>query len=136
MDLQFAALQYKGDKEDLSCGIWEEEGRTILDTFSLVKKITEIYLQEGNREKAAFLFHENLAELIVKGCEKAREKTSLDVCVLSGGVFQNSLLLRLVKTKLLQHSFKVLSHSLVPPNDGGIALGQALAAMNILNKRS
>ncbi len=136
MDLQFAALQYKGDKEDLSCGIWEEEGRTILDTFSLVRKITDIYLQEGNREKAAFLFHENLAELIVKGCEKAREKTSLDVCALSGGVFQNSLLLRLVKTKLLQHSFKVLTHSLVPPNDGGIALGQALAAMNILNKRS
>ena len=114
----------------------EQEGKIILDTFSLVRKITDIYLQEGNREKAAFLFHENLAELIVKACEKAREKTRLDVCALSGGVFQNSLLLGLVKTKLLQHSFRVLCHSLVPPNDGGIALGQAVAAMSVLNKRS
>ena len=137
MDLQFAALRYEGNREEnFSCGIQEQDGRMILDTFSLVRNITDMYLQGANREKAAYLFHENLAELIVKACEKAREKTRSEVCALSGGVFQNSLLLKLVKTKLLQHSFQVLCHSLVPPNDGGIALGQAVAAMNILNKRS
>jgi len=48
---------------------------------------------------------------------------------LSGGVFQNRLLLRLCDEALQQRGFTVLKHSLVPPNDGGIALGQAIYAM-------
>ena len=47
------------------------------------------------------------------------------VC-LTGGCFQNTLLLDMVQTALERDGFRVLVHSLVPPNDGGIALGQAL----------
>lgn len=48
---------------------------------------------------------------------------------LSGGVFQNRLLLELVDDGLTEMGFKVLKHSLIPPNDGGIALGQAVYGM-------
>ena len=52
-----------------------------------------------------------------------------ETAALSGGVFQNRLLLRLCDEALQQRGFTVLKHSLVPPNDGGIALGQAIYAM-------
>ncbi len=49
----------------------------------------------------------------------------MQTIALSGGVFQNRLLVRLTKSSLEAKGFKVLIHSLIPPNDGGIALGQA-----------
>jgi len=48
---------------------------------------------------------------------------------LSGGVFQNDLLLALTTNGLRRRGFQVYSHRLVPPNDGGIALGQAAVAL-------
>ena len=62
-------------------------------------------------------------------CAKIRSQTGLETVALSGGVFQNRLLLRLCDEALQQRGFTVLRHSLVPPNDGGIALGQAIYAM-------
>ncbi|MBP3691587.1 MAG: hypothetical protein J6I74_09685, partial [Schwartzia sp.] len=47
---------------------------------------------------------------------------------LSGGVFQNTLLLRLVEKKLCKDGFEVLRHRLIPANDGGLSLGQAVCA--------
>ena len=52
---------------------------------------------------------------------------------MSGGVFQNRLLTELCVKQLRADGFRVLLHSMVPPNDGGIALGQALAATAKLN---
>lgn len=78
-------------------------------------------------------FHKGLAKVIAAMVRKLSMKDDqrvFDTVALSGGVFQNSLLLRLV-VKRLEPDFKVLSHSLVPANDGGIALGQAaIAAAN------
>ena len=59
--------------------------------------------------------------------------TGLECCALTGGVFQNALLADLVSAELERNGFEVLRHREVPPNDGGIALGQALAAMYMLN---
>ncbi len=53
---------------------------------------------------------------------------------MSGGVFQNRLLLELTDHVLKDQGFAVLKHQLVPPNDGGIALGQAVYAMEYLEK--
>lgn len=65
---------------------------------------------------------------------RARELTCIDTAALSGGVYQNGLLLKLTVIELEKQGFKVLTHSLIPPNDGGIALGQAAAAMRFINK--
>ena len=61
-----------------------------------------------------------------------REKTGLSEVVLSGGVFQNHLLMGTVYDLLEGEDFKVYIHHKVPPNDGGIALGQAFHAIHLL----
>jgi hydrogenase maturation protein HypF len=73
-------------------------------------------------------FHRGMAGLIVAGCELLRESSGLGTVALSGGVFQNLLLLGTVVGRLEARGFQVLTHSRVPPNDGGISLGQAVVA--------
>ncbi|MBN1402745.1 MAG: hypothetical protein JXA74_18025, partial [Anaerolineae bacterium] len=81
-----------------------------------------------SRPEIAWRFHLSLAELIVETCERLRQKTALDTVALSGGCFQNRLLLRLTVPRLRELGFEVLTHRQVPCNDGGIALGQAAIA--------
>ena len=73
-------------------------------------------------------FHVAVAHLIGAVAERQRTRTSIDVVALSGGVFQNSLLLGLARQDLEARHFGVLTHRVVPPNDGGLALGQAAVA--------
>jgi hydrogenase maturation protein HypF len=73
-------------------------------------------------------FHRGMADLIVAGCQLLRESSGLGTVALSGGVFQNLLLLGTVVGLLEARGFRVLTHSRVPPNDGGISLGQAVVA--------
>jgi hydrogenase maturation protein HypF len=67
-----------------------------------------------------------LSEGIVSACNAAREQSGICICALSGGVFQNRLLTRLTAARLRKAGFRVLLHSLIPPNDGGICVGQAM----------
>ncbi|NJM39413.1 MAG: hypothetical protein HC853_00905 [Anaerolineae bacterium] len=69
--------------------------------------------------------HTACAEIILNMCLRAREATKLNIVGLSGGVFQNVRLLSLAQQRLNQKGFEVLPHHRVPPNDGGLALGQA-----------
>ncbi|MDH7480455.1 MAG: carbamoyltransferase HypF [Armatimonadota bacterium] len=73
-------------------------------------------------------FHATIAEIISTVCTKLRDCTNLNRVVLSGGVFQNMVLLGLSTKKLEKQGFDVFCHALVPPNDGGISLGQAVVA--------
>jgi len=73
-------------------------------------------------------FHAGVAALIEDGCVLLRERHGLSAVALSGGVFQNLLLLDQVVSRLAERGFRVLVHSRVPCNDGGISLGQAVVA--------
>jgi len=73
-------------------------------------------------------FHNGLAGATVAACQQLRDTTGLGTAALSGGVFQNMLLLERTVAALEQEGFRVLVHSRVPPNDGGISLGQAAVA--------
>jgi hydrogenase maturation protein HypF len=76
-------------------------------------------------------FHAGVAEMITEVCVRLRARGAPPVAGLTGGVFQNVLLLRETKARLERNGFRVLIHQVVPPNDGGLALGQAvLGAMN------
>ena len=105
-----------------------------LPTLSLVKELAERKLAGGNSNQLALHFHRRLAGMIVSACEKAREETGINTVALSGGVYQNKLLLDYSVTMLEERGFHVLRHHLLPPNDGGISLGQAVAAMRSLQK--
>jgi hydrogenase maturation protein HypF len=73
-------------------------------------------------------FHRAVAELIADLADRLREATGIERVALSGGVFGNVLLLRLTRAALAARHLPVLTHRLVPPNDGGLALGQVAAA--------
>jgi hydrogenase maturation protein HypF len=73
-------------------------------------------------------FHNAVAALVVEVCCAVRAARGLSLVALSGGVFQNLLLLERTVDGLEQHGFRVLRHSRVPPNDGGISYGQAVVA--------
>ena len=73
-------------------------------------------------------FHNGVAALIEDGCVLLRERHGLGTVALSGGVFQNLILAHQVVARLEARGFRVLVHSRVPCNDGGISLGQAVVA--------
>ncbi|BCB91901.1 carbamoyltransferase HypF [Phytohabitans suffuscus] len=73
-------------------------------------------------------FHAGVAALVADLAEACRERTGLSVVALGGGVFQNALLLRAARDGLEARGFTVLRPRSLPPNDGGIALGQILVA--------
>ena len=73
-------------------------------------------------------FHHGVAALVEAGCLLLRERHGLGTVALSGGVFQNTLLLHAAVARLEARGFRVLAHSRVPCNDGGISLGQAAVA--------
>ncbi len=73
-------------------------------------------------------FHNSLGAIIFKTCCRIRDTTGVDRICLSGGSFQNMVLLHRTVVQLRRHGLRVFLHSVVPPNDGGISLGQAAVA--------
>ena len=112
----------------------EDLRKFILNTGEIVRHLTESRLAGEDPRKLAYEFHAELAEQIIAACEEAKRQTGIRKAALSGGVFQNRLLLELVDEGLQKKGFQVLKHSLIPPNDGGIALGQAAYGMAYLNR--
>ena len=143
MALEFVAEEYqknrlKNAKKMPEIPAYEllKEGndRLLLNTGSLIKEILYRRLNGEDSDRLAYIFHQELARQITASCVKIREQSGCNKAALSGGVFQNRLLLELTDHMLKQQGFEVLKHQLVPPNDGGIALGQAVYAMAYLDR--
>ncbi|MDF3148404.1 carbamoyltransferase HypF, partial [Streptomyces sp. T21Q-yed] len=73
-------------------------------------------------------FHRGVARAVAEICRHARRATGLTTAALSGGVFANALLEEECAALLARDGFAVLRHGEVPPNDGGLALGQLMVA--------
>jgi hydrogenase maturation protein HypF len=73
-------------------------------------------------------FHAAVASLVAETADRLGRSSGIERVALSGGVFQNVLLVRLARARLERLGMQVLTHRLVPPNDGGLALGQAVVA--------
>ena len=80
-------------------------------------------------------FHNTVAEAIVEVCRRLRAEEKLNRVCLSGGTFQNMKLLARTLAGLRRLDFEVFIHAQVPPNDGGIALGQAVIAAQVLRQQ-
>lgn len=86
-------------------------------------------LQQGRSAGAiALRFHRGLAQVLVQMVQQLQTRSPFTQVALTGGVFQNSLLHQLVQQQLQALGLTVLSHQRVPPNDGGLSLGQAAIA--------
>jgi hydrogenase maturation protein HypF len=79
-------------------------------------------------------FHNTIAASVLDTCRFLRGQRDLNVVALSGGVFQNELLLRRTVEALQSRHFRVFTNTAVPLNDGGLALGQAAVAVERMKR--
>lgn len=100
----------------------------VIDPRPLIRSVVADFQAGTAVPVIAGRFHATVASAIVRVCERVRASTGLDRVVLSGGVFQNVTLLGGAVHGLAGAGFEVFTHHVVPPNDGGIALGQAAIA--------
>jgi len=134
MKLQALAESAPKGSKTYPYGLENEKKLQILNLMPMIRGIIE---DRGDRAEIARAFHTTLAKGLVKMATKARNEYNIETVGLTGGVFQNTLLLEMTVDLLKQEDFSVLIHSQVPPNDGGISLGQAfLAAGQLLNKEN
>jgi hydrogenase maturation protein HypF len=100
-----------------------------LDPAPLLRAVVADLRTGVDRARIAHRVHIALAHMLASACVHAREKTGLDTVAISGGVFQNTLLLEKTLQQLDMHRFAALLHHEIPTNDGGLALGQASVAI-------
>jgi len=125
MELEMKAEDYFGDNYDYE---WSSEGGTYLILPQPI--ISGVVRDIENNVSTAIIssrFHATLIHLFSDLCGRIGQETGLKDVVLSGGVFQNTILLTHLSAALLKMGFSVYTHRLVPCNDGGISLGQAVA---------
>ncbi len=105
-----------------------DDGPGTLDVAPLIRAVVEDLRQGVPIGQIAGRFHHSMAALLATACLRAREQTGLNDVALSGGVFQNRLLLEQLVDRLEAEGFDVYLNRRVPPNDGGLSLGQAAIA--------
>ncbi|MEZ5426679.1 MAG: carbamoyltransferase HypF [Pyrinomonadaceae bacterium] len=105
-----------------------ERDTILIDWKNMIKAVAEDVLNAVPVPLISAGFHNAAAGLILKLSLMMREKFNLNRVALSGGCFQNVVLLRRAIRLLSDRDFEVFTHRKVPPNDGGLALGQAVVA--------
>jgi hydrogenase maturation protein HypF len=109
-------------------------GALVLDTLAIFRGVVHDRNSGLAAGAIAARFHNSLVRLLADACALIRERTRLNLVALSGGVMQNALLFVRLQRALAEQSFEVLTHTLTPPNDGCIALGQVAVAAARLTK--
>jgi hydrogenase maturation protein HypF len=110
--------------------------RGLIHATTVIQGIVEDQLSTIPPEIISAKFHQAVVDLIITMSLTIKAERRLNRVVLSGGVFQNSLLLQRSIEQLESQGFEVFTHRRVPPNDGGIALGQAAVANALIKAGS
>ena len=112
-----------------------EEDGWIVETREVIGGVVQDLLDGRSAAEISASFHRTMAEIVVAGCEKIREADGVNEVALSGGTFQNILLLGQTIELLEERGFVVYRHRRVPANDGGLALGQAILADRVFREK-
>jgi hydrogenase maturation protein HypF len=104
------------------------EAPLVVDTRPLIRAVAEDARQGIPAALIARRFHSSLVEMIAAVCGRLRQEAGVGAVALSGGVFLNALLTTEVSARLRGDGFRVYRHRRVPPNDGGLSLGQLAVA--------
>jgi hydrogenase maturation protein HypF len=115
-------------QENYPYHIVEDEGVRIVHLQGLFSAVIEDLHRGISKGRISVKFHNTVARMINEMCRLIADETGISQVALSGGVFQNRLLLRKTVSLLESSSFQVFTHRQVPCNDGGISLGQAVIA--------
>ncbi len=100
----------------------------LLDPRSMFTELIHDVKARTDSRQISSRFHTAIVDLFHRCCQQIRSETGMSAVALSGGCFQNSILFKHLSNILSADGFNVLSHSKVPCNDGGVALGQAVIA--------
>lgn len=124
-------LEFSTDKNELASYPFEIDDAEplLIDWRPIIKEIMSD-CEKSSVGKISARFHNTLAEIILEIAKRSR----LNKVVLSGGCFQNAFLLNRTIEKHQENNFSVYWHQRIPPNDGGIAVGQIALALNRLSK--
>jgi hydrogenase maturation protein HypF len=117
-----------GIKERYNFCICKEGKEFIIDPQEIFIDIIKDLKEGIDKKVIAAKFHNTVAEFTLNLCGKIRENTGINKIALSGGVFQNRYLTEKIISLLEKDGFQVYTQRKVPPNDGGISLGQAVVA--------
>lgn len=109
--------------------IFTREDLIIADSSALILAAARDILSGASFEQVAARFHNSMARLIAEAVIELSGRTGIKTVGLTGGCFQNKLLTERTAGLLMKEKIEVLLHSSIPPNDGGLAVGQALAAL-------
>ncbi len=112
------------------------ENKSGMWVLNMLPAVEAMLADKKNRGAKARCFHLTLANGLLDMAIHLAAAAEIRKAALSGGVFQNTLLLGMSRDLLLKNGFQVLLHRQVPPNDGGISLGQAALAAKKINKES
>ncbi|MFC7584240.1 carbamoyltransferase HypF [Nonomuraea antimicrobica] len=127
-----AAIELEQRADPAETGVYPAEvtgaGPLVVQSGDLVRAAAADLAAGVDSGVIAGRFHNGLAAVVTRACAAIRQSTGLTAVALSGGVFQNALLLERTAERLRAAGFRVLTHVRVPPNDGGLSLGQAAVA--------
>jgi hydrogenase maturation protein HypF len=108
------------------------------DVICLGELLRHVIEDVRKNESAGWIgarFHRTLCDMAVEVSKRVRGQTGVNEVALSGGVWQNQVLLDLTREALLDDDFVVFTHRTTPANDGGLALGQAVIANAVIGSR-
>jgi hydrogenase maturation protein HypF len=128
IDLEMLASDEEGETGQYPFSVTEQDGANIIRIRNLLAAIIDDLHGSIPRAVIAARFHNTIARMILEVCQLISGKTGLKRVALSGGVFQNRLLLRKAVALLESAGLEVYTHRQVPCNDGGISLGQVVIA--------
>jgi len=127
--IELEQMADQAEKGEYPPEITHNNGCFILDPDPVIEAIVKDIKQGEDPSVISARFHNSVARAIVQMAIKMREATGFSEIILSGGVFQNHLLMARAWDLLEGEDFQVYIHHKVPANDGGIALGQAFHAI-------
>lgn len=131
INLEKAAVLALGNNMEpagLSFQVIQKDDTVIIDAEALLKEICTLK-EKRDTGAIALGFHYAVADAVLKVCEIIRGREGINTVALSGGVFQNKVLIERVLNILREKAFQVYYNTVVPPNDGGISLGQTFIGL-------
>jgi len=129
--MELEQIAEEGEHGEYSFEILDENGSITVNPDPIIEAIVEDLKRKESPATISARFHNSVVRVISRMAKMMRQDNGLSHVFLSGGVFQNTLLLGKAWDILKEDGFKVYVHQKVPSNDGGISLGQAFYALNL-----
>jgi len=133
--IEFEAISNASSGNPYRFDLLESDAGVLIDPAPVLRSIVSDLRAAVPVPEIGARFHAAVADISVALSLRFREQFGIHQVALSGGVFQNMRLLQATLDRLREHRFEVLHHRVVPPNDGGLALGQAVIAAAALESK-